>query len=111
MDTDKDSKERADLEIRYPDGTVVYIEVKSRHGHDVVVTAREATDQVAMHVRAANAASVGAASVFGWYVRSAAPWSEDADTAAIRSDWRVVGDDLWRAAARLGDAELVRSPK
>lgn len=48
--------------------------------------------------------------MFGWYVRAAAPWSEDADAEAIRSDWQAVGDDLWRATAE-SQGEMAHSPK
>jgi hypothetical protein len=91
-----------DIEIRLDDGRVIAIEVKDGHrGIDVLDVAARA----AMHVSGASAAVVGAASVFGWYVRGDAPWVDRDDT-AIRSDWEAVGDDLWRAAG-----EITRSIK
>ncbi|HEV2975447.1 MAG TPA: hypothetical protein VGX69_10730 [Solirubrobacteraceae bacterium] len=93
----------ADIEIRYPDGHVVYIEVKA-HGNEIDV--RDAENELMMHIGGASSAFVGAASVSGWYVRSGSPpWSEDADAAGISADWRTVGEDLWRA---LGRATYVR---
>jgi hypothetical protein len=93
--------DRADIEIRLPDGRVMAIEVKDM-GSGVVV--RDAISQAVMHVSGASAAVVGAASVFGWYVRSDAPWSRG-DDAAIRNDWQTVGDDLWRATGEITRAK------
>jgi hypothetical protein len=94
-------KHAYDLEIRYPDGRVVLIEVKRGSG----VRVRDLMSQAQLYVSGASAAAIGAASVFGWYVRSGAPWAErGGDDAAIRGDWQTVGDDLWRAtgaAARI----------
>lgn len=103
LDEHETRRNHADIEIRYPDGHVVYIEVK-RHGNDIDV--RDAESRFMMHIGRASSALVGAASVSGWYVRSGSPpWSEDADAAGISADWRTVGEDLWRA---LGRATYVR---
>jgi len=77
------------------DGSSLVFEVKRAN-----VLAGDVMRQAITYVHGASATAVGAASVFGWYVRSDAPWSErgHSDDAAIRADWRVVGDDLWRAA-------------
>ena len=82
------------LEIRLPDKLVLTVEV---NGMGSRVAVSDAMNQAVMHVSGASAAAVGAASVFGWYVRSQAPWSNREDDAAIRNDWQTVGDDLWRA--------------
>jgi hypothetical protein len=87
-----------DLEIRCSDGKIMTIEVKGRAGSAVSV--RDLVTRAAMRVSGASAASVGAASVFGWYVRSAAPWSDHADSVALRADWQTIGDDIWRAAGQ-----------
>jgi len=93
----------ADLEIRYPDGHVVYIEVKT-HGDQIDV--RDAESQLTLHIGDASPASVGAASLSGWYVRSySPPWTRNADEAGIWADWRTVGEDLWRA---FGQATRIR---
>jgi hypothetical protein len=84
---------KPDIEIRLDDGRVIAIEVKDL-GRGINV--RDVAARAAMHISGASAAAVGAASVFGWYVRSNAPWL-GVDDSAIRSDWVTVGDDLWRA--------------
>jgi hypothetical protein len=84
-----------DLAIRFPDGQVVAIEVK---GNSVVVS--DAIHRAVVRIHGASAAAVGAASVFGWYVRSDAPWSRG-DAAALHNDWQTIGDDLWRAAGQI----------
>lgn len=83
----------ADLAIRYPSGRVVVIEVKN---HRRNVSVRDYWLNAALHISGASAGAVGAASFFGWYVRTNAPWSGRED--AIQSDWQTVGDDIWRAA-------------
>lgn len=89
---------QADLEIRYPDGHVVYIEVKT-HGDQIDV--RDVESRLLLHIGDASPASVGAASLSGWYVRSCLPpWTMNADDAGIWADWRTVGEDLWRAFGR-----------
>jgi hypothetical protein len=87
----------ADLTFQDADGRVIVVEVKDARA----VSVRDMMSQAEMYISGASAAAVGAASLFGWYVRSDAPWAEHADQAAIRADWQTVGDDLWRAAGLL----------
>jgi hypothetical protein len=91
-------KDETDIEIRYQDGTIVRVELK-QHGRGVTV--RDLLHHTEMHISGASAASVGAASIFGWYVRSKAPWTEHFDNAGLTADWLTVGDDLWRAAGQV----------
>jgi hypothetical protein len=91
-----------DLEIKYPDGRVVIVEIKG--DRKSAVSVRDLTSQATIHVSAMSAASIGAASVFGWYVRSGAPWAEP-DAAILHADWQTVGDDLWRAVGRIAHDE------
>lgn len=91
----KREKTRPDIEIEMPDGSSLVVEVKRAN-----VSVDDVMRQAITYVHGASATAVGVASVFGWYVRSDAPWSEQGhgDDAAICADWRAVGDDLWRAA-------------
>jgi hypothetical protein len=84
---------QTDAEVKMPDGRTVIVEFKRGDVSEDQVVRRALT-----YVHGASAAIVGAAGVFGWYVRSDAPWSRRAEGDAIYGDWRVVGDDLWRAA-------------
>lgn len=85
---------RPDLEVELPSGKRLLVEIKRAN-----VSLDDVRRQAAAYVSGASASAIGAASVFGWYVRSEAPWSErgHADDSAIYADWVTVGDDLWRA--------------
>jgi hypothetical protein len=84
---------QGDAEVKMPDGRTVIVEFKRGN-----VSVDQVMRQALTYVPGASAAIVGAAGVFGWYVRSDAPWSRRAEGDAIYGDWRVVGDDIWRAA-------------
>jgi hypothetical protein len=92
----------SDVESRCQDGSVIHFQIK-RAGADGLVV-QDLLNHAELQVSGPSAGFVGAASVFGWYVRSGAPWSDHLDSDGLHADWQAVGDDLWRAIVRVADA-------